>query len=399
MVIVVMLVVLIVVKLVVVKVVFVAVIPDHSVLTANFEVRGKVISDDVNNKENNSEQTRKRNINKIDEKFFMSPEIQEKILETINNLEQMVSNQQNIDEKYEEIKKLFNDEIEKLPFKTSDSSKQNKQFKKGQGFWNDELGNLWNDYCNKEKQYLNFKCKDIRDQPEKARLREYFKQSQKLFDKRYRFFKRKAKAQELNDLKSDAQYNPNEMWKKLKRLNENKSSKAVLEIIKSDKTISKDIQEVLGRWHTDISKLFSDIRDDPEVAFNDEFYNEVLNKKQQFEDLSDEQQKDQSPYNTENLNETLSFNEVSDAVDKAKLHKSFLQIPNEAMKNLNAKLLLHKFFSVCFETGLCPSDWYNSDIKPIPKKDKDQRDPLNNRCITIMSCVAKIYSSILNYYY
>ena len=49
-----------------------------------------------------------------------------------------------------------------------------------------------------------------------------------------------------------------------------------------------------------------------------------------------------------------------------------------------------------FETGLCPSDWYNSDIKPIPKKDKDQRDPLNNRCITIMSCVAKIYSSILN---
>ena len=37
-----------------------------------------------------------------------------------------------------------------------------------------------------------------------------------------------------------------------------------------------------------------------------------------------------------------------------------------------------------------------SDIVPIPKKDKDLRDPLQNRCITIVSCVAKIYSSILN---
>ena len=87
---------------------------------------------------------------------------------------------------------------------------------------------------------------------------------------------------------------------------------------------------------------------------------------------------------------------MSNAIDSSKLHKSFLEIPNEAMKNTNAKLVLHKLYSVCFETGLCPTDWYKSDIKPIPKKDKDQRDPLNNRCITIMCCVAKIYSSILN---
>ena len=37
-----------------------------------------------------------------------------------------------------------------------------------------------------------------------------------------------------------------------------------------------------------------------------------------------------------------------------------------------------------------------TDIVPIPKKDKDARDPLQNRCITIVCCVAKIYSSILN---
>lgn len=92
----------------------------------------------------------------------------------------------------------------------------------------------------------------------------------------------------------------------------------------------------------------------------------------------------------------IYFDEVSKAIDSAKLHKSFLEIPNEALKNMNAKLLMHKFYSICFETGLCPTDWNKSDIKPIPKKDKDKRDPLSNRCITIMCCVAKIYSSILN---
>ena len=51
---------------------------------------------------------------------------------------------------------------------------------------------------------------------------------------------------------------------------------------------------------------------------------------------------------------------------------------------------------MCFLSGLSPSDWEKSDIKPIPKPDKDQRDPLQNRCITILCCVAKIYSSILN---
>ena len=78
------------------------------------------------------------------------------------------------------------------------------------------------------------------------------------------------------------------------------------------------------------------------------------------------------------------------------MKKAYLQIPNEALKNRNAKLLFHKFFQLCFVSGLSPTEWDASDIKPIPKKDKDPRDPLQNRCITLMCCVAKLYSSILN---
>ena len=73
-----------------------------------------------------------------------------------------------------------------------------------------------------------------------------------------------------------------------------------------------------------------------------------------------------------------------------------IKLPNEAIKNQNAKLLFFKFFQLCFSSGLNPTEWDSSHIKPIPKKDKDARDPLQNRCITLMCSVAKIYSSILN---
>ena len=98
-----------------------------------------------------------------------------------------------------------------------------------------------------------------------------------------------------------------------------------------------------------------------------------------------------------NLNPPISIKEVSVVVSKAKLKKAFLEIPNEILKNNNAKELLHSFFlKFCFENSVSPSAWDYSDIKPIPKKDKDQRDPLQNRCITLMCCVSKIYSSIIN---
>ena len=101
-------------------------------------------------------------------------------------------------------------------------------------------------------------------------------------------------------------------------------------------------------------------------------------------------------YNSEHLNNELSYEEVSKAIDRSNMKKAYLQIPNEALKNRNAKLLFHKFFQLCFVSGLSPTEWDASDIKPIPKKDKDPRDPLQNRCITLMCCVVKLYSSILN---
>ena len=111
-----------------------------------------------------------------------------------------------------------------------------------------------------------------------------------------------------------------------------------------------------------------------------------------------EQQQEFSNFNfsSDELNVEFSFNEVWKAVDRAKCGKAYLEIPNEVLKNYNAKMLLHRFFNLCFVSGLNPSDWDYSNIKPTPKPEKDARDLLQNRCITLMCCVAKIYSSILN---
>ena len=101
-------------------------------------------------------------------------------------------------------------------------------------------------------------------------------------------------------------------------------------------------------------------------------------------------------FNSDNLNCDIDFQEVSKAIDRTKVGKAYLEIPNDILKKMNAKVLLYRFFNVCFKSGLNPSDWDYNDIKPVPKPDKDQRDPLQNRCISILCCVAKVYSSILN---
>ena len=82
---------------------------------------------------------------------------------------------------------------------------------------------------------------------------------------------------------------------------------------------------------------------------------------------------------TATLNSEITYDEVSDAINRSKVKKAYLEIPNEAMKNTNAKILLHKFFNLCFLSGYNPTDWDFNDIIPIPKKDKDARDPLQNR--------------------
>ena len=101
-----------------------------------------------------------------------------------------------------------------------------------------------------------------------------FKDFQNVFDRKFRYFKRKHRKQGFVDLQNSSKTNPSEMWAQLNRLSNPPTTRAALQIVRGDGSISSDMKEVLERWHRDISNLFSGLRQNPEFAFNDSFYEE-----------------------------------------------------------------------------------------------------------------------------
>ena len=144
-------------------------------------------------------------------------------------------------------------EINKLPnVHYSNNKKLNVKFRKGKEFWNPELQQLWRESCRLEKQFINFKAVSQNDLYVKNLFRLDFKQAQKTFDKRFRFFKRQFQRNELRELESNARTDPVLMWASLKKLSEPLDRKTILEIVRDDQSISGDIKEVLDRWFRDI---------------------------------------------------------------------------------------------------------------------------------------------------
>ena len=53
--------------------------------------------------------------------------------------------------------------------------------------------------------------------------------------------------------------------------------------------------------------------------------------------------------------------------------------------------------NVCFEKSLIPTVWKSAIIKPIPKGGLyDKYCPVNYHCISLISCTAKLYTTVLN---
>ncbi len=58
---------------------------------------------------------------------------------------------------------------------------------------------------------------------------------------------------------------------------------------------------------------------------------------------------------------------------------------------------LCRFLNVCFDYGITPTSWSQSIISPVPKGSMtDKYVPLQYRGISLLSCVYKLYSALLN---
>ena len=73
-------------------------------------------------------------------------------------------------------------------------------------------------------------------------------------------------------------------------------------------------------------------------------------------------------------------------------------IINEYLKNCpdSVILLIIKLFNLILKTGIIPSDWCKGLIQPI-FKNKGSINAVNYRGITLLCCLGKLFTYVLNY--
>ena len=100
------------------------------------------------------------------------------------------------------------------------------------------------------------------------------------------------------------------------------------------------------------------------------------------------------------LNDEITEREILDAIKGLKNNKypGLDSILNEYLKNSPPYLIriLYRLFNLVLDTGIIPENWTIGIIKPVYKNKGNNLDPDNFRAITLISCLGKLFTSILN---
>ena len=104
---------------------------------------------------------------------------------------------------------------------------------------------------------------------------------------------------------------------------------------------------------------------------------------------------------TEDINMDFSTEEVKKIISKLKNGKAcgLDHIRNEFLKN-SPDYVVKVFvdmFNIILKTGLIPQDWCIGAILPLYKNKGDKNNPDNYRGITLLSCLGKLFTSLLNH--
>ena len=100
------------------------------------------------------------------------------------------------------------------------------------------------------------------------------------------------------------------------------------------------------------------------------------------------------------LNRAIDIEEVFRQIKRLKNGKAHGEdmIINEFFKFSTKPLLsiIVKLFNVVLESGIVPMDWTIGLICPLYKKKGNPSDPNNYRGITLLSCLGKLFTAVLN---
>ena len=101
----------------------------------------------------------------------------------------------------------------------------------------------------------------------------------------------------------------------------------------------------------------------------------------------------------EEINKAVTAEEIAVIIKKLKNHKAcgLDNILNEYFKNCPPIMtnVLEKLFNAVLNSGIIPSDWTLGVIIPLHKKGP-MCDPNNYRGITLLSCLGKLFTALLN---
>jgi hypothetical protein len=171
----------------------------------------------------------------------------------------------------------------------------------------------------------------------------------------------------------------------------------------------KDMQNKLKTMRTKNPKEFWKIlnkgkrKEQPNIPVDTffEFYKE-LNQKPNQKDTPNlpEPEVQETKQINEEINKYIDKNEILNCIKKLKCNKASGEdyITNEYIKATATQFIniYEKLFNVIFDTGIIPDIWLIGSIKPIFKNKGNKYDPNNFRPITILSCLGKLFTSILN---
>lgn len=100
------------------------------------------------------------------------------------------------------------------------------------------------------------------------------------------------------------------------------------------------------------------------------------------------------------INQPFTIEEIQNAIKCLKNNKAcgFDSVLNEHIKSTCNTLcpLYEKMFNIVLNTGILPESWTLGLIKPIYKQKGDKADPSNYRPITLLSCMGKLFTTVLN---
>lgn len=238
-------------------------------------------------------------------------------------------------------------------------------------FTNTTNGNCWKRNKN-DKPWFGPKCKKLRTAYNKARLqynnnksnrnRSILNKASKTYKKTMNFFISKDKLNKQNQLRNMNNTNPKQYWKYLKSLKPKQTVKQ-----------QPNLNELYNHFESINTKIIND------------------NKFDNIENIQ----------TNNSLNEPISENEILKCIknlNNGKASSPFDNIINEHIKSTKDIFikLYHVLFNSVLNTGYVPKPWLEGVIFPIYKNKGCPNDVNNYRPITILSCLGKLFTSIIN---